>query len=120
MRFVPRTSLSRLLQHDDSSVWLSPSDSEVMTELSSEYNQGTLYLSLCLKGPQFPFNKTSQMVHLAKTPAVAVCVCLGLGLCGAAQREEAAGSCEGPCGHPGHIIAQSWVGCGVLTHPVCV
>lgn len=68
------------------------SDSEVVTvTYASERNQGTLYLSLCLKSLQFAPNKTSQMVHLAKTvwPWQCVCTCLWAGLDRADMRSAA-------------------------------
>ena len=58
------------------------SDSAVMTvTYASEHNQGTLYLSLCLKSSQFPPNKTSEMIHLPKTlwPWPCARTCLGTG-----------------------------------------
>jgi len=88
------------------SVWLSPRDSGVMTDLSSEQNQGTLYLPLCLKGPPFPPNKTGHTVHLAKALRLWLCVCLGIGPQGAAPREEAAGLARAswpPCARLGGL-----------------
>lgn len=53
------------------------SDSEVVTvTYASERNQGTLYLSLCLKSLQFAPNKTSQMVRSSGKDCLAMAMCV--------------------------------------------
>lgn len=99
-----------------SSTWLSLRDSGVLTDLSPVCNQGTFYLSLCLKGPPFPPNKASQTVRLAKALWLWPCVCLEIGL---TRHSPTGGGCRDLRGTSATLGA-CWGGLGLLVRPALV